>query len=234
MLYNTDMEKILIADGLRVHVTKKRIKNAYLRVSAPDGGVRVSAPVRMSDAEILAFVRARRGWIEAHSAVSAGERAYQTGELLPLWGTLLPLTVTDSGRRGMCERDGGLLLCVAPDADESVRAGYYAAFLKRKLSEAMPEAITRCERIAGLQAAEWRTRDMRTRWGSCNVEARRVCLNVRLAEKPAECLDYVILHELCHLYVRGHGKAFWARMDGLYPDWKRVRRLLAGKESPCT
>ena len=59
----------------------------------------------------------------------------------------------------------------------------------------------------------------------CGANVKRL----RLAEKPPECLKYVLIHELCHLHVAGHGEQFWRRMDGYYPDWKRVRKLLKNR-----
>jgi predicted metal-dependent hydrolase len=67
---------------------------------------------------------------------------------------------------------------------------------------------------------------MKTRWGTCNIKTAMITLNLRLAERPAECLRYVLTHELCHLHEAGHGERFWKRMDAYYPDWKRVRKLL--------
>ena len=100
---------------------------------------------------------------------------------------------------------------------------------KKKLLEVLPQVIQKCERITGLHALEWKLRDMKTRWGSCNIQKKRIWLNIQLAAYPRECLEYVVTHELVHLLVPGHGKEFWAYMDRFFPEWKRVRKVLNGR-----
>ena len=100
---------------------------------------------------------------------------------------------------------------------------------KRKLLEVLPQVIQKCEKITGLHALEWKLRDMKTRWGSCNIQKKRIWLNIPLAAYPRECLEYVVIHELVHLRVPGHGKEFWAYMDRFFPEWKRVRKELNGR-----
>ena len=100
---------------------------------------------------------------------------------------------------------------------------------KKKLLEVLPQVIRKCERITGLHALEWKLRDMKTRWGSCNIQKKRIWLNIKLAAYPRECLEYVVIHELVHLRVPGHGKEFWAYMDRFFPEWKRVRKVLNGR-----
>lgn len=100
---------------------------------------------------------------------------------------------------------------------------------KKKLLEVLPQVIQKCERITGLHALEWKLRDMKTRWGSCNIQKKRIWLNIQLAAYPQECLEYVVTHELVHLLVPGHGKEFWAYMDRFFPEWRRVRKELNGR-----
>lgn len=71
---------------------------------------------------------------------------------------------------------------------------------------------------------------MKTRWGTCNIQKKRIWLNIQLAEKPPECLEYVVTHELTHLHEAGHNKRFWSLMDRFYPEWRRAKQLL--KEKP--
>lgn len=73
---------------------------------------------------------------------------------------------------------------------------------------------------------------MKTRWGTCNVEKKRIWLNVWLGEYPRECLEYVVTHELVHLLERGHNKIFYGYMDAFYPQWKNVRTRLNSGVQP--
>jgi len=80
--------------------------------------------------------------------------------------------------------------------------------------------------IVGKSPEEWHIRNMKTKWGTCNVRDKRIWLLLNLAKKHPDCLDYVIVHELTHLHVPNHSKAFWARMDIYYPEWREVRKRL--------
>ena len=228
------MQRELRVDDFAVRIEYKRIKNIYLRVLPPDGRVQISAPLGTADARLRAFVRERRAWIDKQRvSCTLPVRRYETGESLPLWGEELPLTVR-SGRGGISRSAEGLLLLVPAGADAAARAKIVQTFYRAEMRRAVEEIWESCMRQSGARANEWRIRDMKTRWGSCNVQERRVWLNLRLATKPCECLRYVILHELCHLHERGHGRAFWAHMDACCPDWRAIRKRLNGKDAPCT
>ena len=67
---------------------------------------------------------------------------------------------------------------------------------------------------------------MTTRWGTCNTQTKKIWINLQLAKKPRECLDYILLHELAHLKVRNHGKAFVAILDAHMPNWREIKREL--------
>lgn len=71
-------------------------------------------------------------------------------------------------------------------------------------------------------------RDMTSRWGSCQPATGRICINIRLAAYPPQCLEYVVVHELCHFLERGHGPRFRALMTRFLPDWRERRALLDG------
>lgn len=92
----------------------------------------------------------------------------------------------------------------------------------------LPRIIQKWERLTGLHALEWKLRDMKTRWGTCVPAKKRIWLNLRLALYPEECLEYVVVHELVHFLVPGHGPEFWKYMDRFFPEWPRVRKELNG------
>lgn len=224
------MQKELQVDGLTVTVETKRIKHIYLRVLPPDGRVQLSAPLSTPNARLISFVRERREWIDRQRASYPAEPCqYEAGETVPLWGEELRLTLR-VGRGGVRRVPGGLLFSAPAGTDREGRARVLSAFYREELSAAVERMITECMRQTGAKANEWRIREMKTRWGSCNVEKRRIWLNLHLAEKAPDCLRYVLLHELCHLHERGHGKAFWARMDACCPDWRAIRKRLNGKD----
>jgi hypothetical protein len=74
--------------------------------------------------------------------------------------------------------------------------------------------------------AEWGIKKMKTKWGACNIEAGRVWLNLELAKKPPQCLEYIIVHELTHLPERDHNDRFSAIMTKHLPHWQTCRDKL--------
>lgn len=216
-------------ESLFVTVTRKRMKNLYLRVLPPDGRVAVSAPLRTSDAEIQRFIESRADWIRKQRAriLAAPAAVLENGGTIPCFGAWLLLRIVPHAGRTKVERQGdALVLWIKPEADEAAYRkaldGWYRAELQRAAEAMLPE----CERVVGKRAGELKIRDMKTRWGTCNVKTAVIMLNLRLAEKPPECLRYVLTHELCHLHEAGHGERFWKRMDVYYPNWKRIRKQL--------
>lgn len=212
-----------------ISITRKHIKNIYLRVTPPDGRVSVNAPINIGDAEIERFVLSRLDWIidQRGKMVPQAPCEYETGEIFPYFGKQLNLVVlAHTGRTNVMREGRTLTLRIKPGADADARKRAIDGWYRLELIEAAGAMLPGCERIVGKQAAELRIRDMKTRWGTCNTKTATVTLNLRLAEKPAECLRYVLIHELCHLYEAGHNERFWKRMDAYYPDWKRARKLL--------
>ena len=211
-----------------VNVTRKRIKNLYLRV-LPLGVISVNAPLHTSEVEISRFVLSREDWIaqqlqkqESHTA-----HRYEDGDIIAYFGKQLTLKLINCNGRTRVERSGDtLLLTIRQDADEAARKKAVDTWRRLELYEAAGAMLPGIERTVGKRAGELKIRDMKSRWGTCNIKTANITINLRLAEKPVECLRYVLTHELCHLHEAGHGERFWRRMDAYYPDWKRVRKLL--------
>lgn len=90
----------------------------------------------------------------------------------------------------------------------------------------VPALVAAWEPIMGVKAGSLAYRNMTSRWGSCQPSTGRICINVRLALYSPECLEYVVVHELCHLLERGHGPRFQQLMDHFMPDWKQRRDKL--------
>ena len=97
---------------------------------------------------------------------------------------------------------------------------------REAVSACVPALVAAWEPIMGVRAGKVAYRNMTSRWGSCQPSTGRICINVRLALYPPECLEYVVVHELCHLLERGHGPRFHELMDAFMPDWKTRRAKL--------
>ncbi len=114
-------------------------------------------------------------------------------------------------------------LRIRPGANRDKREAILHRWYRSRLRARLPALLEKWEPRVGARVAEVRIRKMRTRWGTCNREARRVWLNLELVKKPASCLEYILVHEMVHLIERSHNDRFRRLMDSLMPGW-RLRR----------
>ena len=120
------------------------------------------------------------------------------------------------------------LVCAiaTPMAQASQASKAEVAQWRAVVQACVPALVAAWEPIMGVKAGQLAYRNMTSRWGSCQPSTGRICINVRLALYPPECLEYVVVHELCHLLERGHGPRFHQLMDRFMPDWKQRRDKL--------
>jgi hypothetical protein len=114
-------------------------------------------------------------------------------------------------------------LFVRTGSDRAKREQVLVAWYRERLKEAIPPLIAKWEPIIGVDVADWGVKRMKTRWGSCTIEARRIWLNLELVKKPPQCMEYIVVHEMVHLLERLHNDRFVAYMDAFMPQW-RLRR----------
>ena len=196
--------------GIKLELTRKRVKNINFRLKPAI--LSVSAPLSLSDRQIAAALRKRLDWViqqhpkllAAHQQQAALADLKAKPKSVKLWG-----------------EDHAELM------SESQRLALY----RQALAEVMPALFAKWQPIVGQSAREQRIKKMSTRWGSCNVRARRIWLSVYLPAHPIECTEYVIVHELCHLHHANHSAKFWAEVRLAMPDYKHWHDRLAGKSS---
>lgn len=222
------MEEIVL-EGITIPVVKKKMKNMYIRVTPPEGEVKLTAPIGVSDDDIREFALSKIDWIkkqqERCKKVSVqAEGEYVTGESCYLWGKkyILDVQDTDYGSRVFLWGEN-VVLRIGHDSTREEREQVLNDWYRREMRRALPGVLKKCEKIVGVRAKEWRIKNMRTRWGTCNIPEQRIWLNLKLAKKPPECLEYVVVHELVHLLEREHNGVFYGYMDKFYPGWREVK-----------
>lgn len=222
-----------IIAGIPVLLERKRVKNINLRVTAPDGQVKLSAPSRVPDAVLESFVERHVDWLRAkikemqrQRPTEAGALRYVTGERISLWGEQNVLLV-EEGRHNSCTFEGGQVrLTVRSGSTRAKRESIVREAMRQELMHAICQVAPEIERMTGLFAKEWRTKQMKTRWGTCNVMQRRIWINLELVRRPPICLRYIILHEVLHLTEPYHNAHFYAMMTYYMPRWRMVREHL--------
>ena len=222
----------LTISGIHITAEKKQIKNMYIRVIPPDGKVRITAPISATDDAIRMFAVSRIAWVKKQrqkfdEQPRQTERKYVTGESHYLWGKRYRLDVRYSNVRNEISVSGqNIILQVRRDSTSRQRANAMDNWYRGILKNAVPPVVKKCEELVGVMAREWQIKNMRTKWGTCNVAVKRIWLNLQLAKKTPECLEYVIIHELVHLLEKSHNDIFRAYMDRFYPNWRTVKEHL--------
>lgn len=216
--------------GLDVEVVRKAIKNLHLGVYPPDGRVRVAAPLAVSDEAVRLAVVGKLGWIKRQQA-QFGSQARQShremvsGESHYFLGRRYRLRVVehDGPSKVVLRSRSHLELLVRVGMDAGQRERLLQRWYREQLRLLIPSLIEEWQPALGVQVADWGIRRMKTRWGTCNAETGRIWLNLELAKKPVQCLEYIAVHEMMHLLERHHNDRFTALMDHHLPSWRLHR-----------
>ena len=223
---STDRARIEIR-GIEVEIVRKDIKHLHLGVYPPEGRVRVAAPLRLDDEAVRLAIISRLAWIRRKRAEFEGQdrqsrREFVTGESHYFEGRRYRLDVIEStGRTGIRLRDNAWMeMRVRPSTGRDAREAMLYSWYRAQLRERIPGMVAKWEPRIGVNVADWRIRRMKTRWGTCNPEARRIWLNSELAKSSGACLEYVVVHEMTHLLERGHSERFRGILDRVMPGWR--------------
>ena len=222
--------------GYAIDVQRKNVRRLRLRVDQ-ECNIRLTVPLRTSDREIESFVNSNRDWIERslikfRNSAGNANQWYGDGGRIRVLGKTYPV-IERKGVRMMCQISDGTVIITCPeDCSYDKRERYMREWYRDILNGIVQDVLPELESITGLHCSGYRTRYMRTKWGTCNCNTKKIWLSVRLAERPLDCIEYVILHELIHTAVPDHGPRFKAMMDRYMPDWKERRRTLNFGSNP--
>jgi predicted metal-dependent hydrolase len=217
---------------IAVDVVLKDIKNVHLSVYPPTGRVRISAPKRMSIDTIRVFAISKLDWIKQQQTKLREQerettRDYVDRESHYVWGKRYLLTVAESDEPPAIElKHSRMLVRVRPRTDEHKRQALVEAWYREQIKKAVPHLLAQWESRIGVSVERFFVQRMKTKWGSCNHKARTIRLNTELAKKPAECLEYIVVHELVHLLEPTHNARFLGLMAEFMPNWQFHRDVL--------
>ncbi|ACO03280.1 MAG TPA: M48 family peptidase [Persephonella sp.] len=225
-------KKLIKVKDLEVLVYKKNIKNFHLNVLPPEGTVRVSVPISVSDETVRLFIIKKLPWIKKHiknfqSQSRQTKRRYVSGESHYFKGQRYLLRIEESKRPKIEIKNKKYIYFYVPKHyTQEQRENYYQNWLRKELKKELETLIPKWEKIIGIKVNEVKIKKMKTRWGTCNPEAKRIWINLELIKKPIECLEYIIVHEMIHFFEKKHNKKFKAYMDKFLPKWEAYKRQL--------
>ena len=217
----------ITVNNIVIDIVRKNIKNLHLAVYPPEGRVRVAAPLRVNDEAVRLFAISKLSWIKTQQAKFEGQvrqskREYVSGESHYFEGYryLLNVIYYDKPPKVEIRNKKYIDLYVRINSNTEQRERVMKEWYRQKLKEKIPSLLEKWEKTIGVKANDWHIKQMKTRWGSCKIEAKRIWLNLELAKKSTLCLEYIIVHELVHLLERHHNKRFNSLMSKFMPLWE--------------
>ncbi|ENA1815570.1 M48 family metallopeptidase [Flavobacterium psychrophilum] len=210
-----------------IDVIRKSIKNMHLSVYPPTGRVRIAAPLNVDDEAVKLFAISKLAWIKKNQRKFEMQdrqmpRVFEQRESHYFEGKRYLLRVTEQNAppRVEIKTKTYIDLFIRPNATVEQRQNCINEWYRKQLKNQIPQLIKKWEPIIGVSVSDWGVKQMKTKWGTCNIEQKRIWINLELAKKPYNCLEYIIVHEMIHLIERHHNDNFLAHLDKNLPKWK--------------
>lgn len=226
------MDSRFMLGRIAVDVVRKDIKNIHLSVYPPNGTVRIAAPLRIDMDALRVFAISKLGWIKQQQKKlreqeRETEREHIDRETHYVWGKRYLLKVKEVDSAPCIElKHSRMVLQVRPGASDITRQEVVAQWYRDQIKANLPVLLEKWAPKMDVQVERVFVQKMKTKWGSCNPTRRSIRLNTDLAKKPAQCLEYVVVHEMVHLLERHHNARFVALMDAHLPQWRQHRATL--------
>jgi len=224
--------------GMEVELVRKDIKNLHLAVYPPDGRVRLAAPLEVNPSTLELFVISKLPWIRKQQRRFKQQnrqspRQYLDRESHYFLGRRYLLRIHDINEDHrqpivVIRNKTYIEMYLRPDSSLDKKDSLMKAFYRAELRKVLEELVPKWEKILGVQSNEVFIKTMRTKWGSCQPETGNILINLEMAKKPAECIEYVVAHELTHLIERTHNDIFQSHLNHYLPNWKSLREELNG------
>jgi len=217
---------------IAIALTRKDVKHVHLSVHPPSGRVTLVAPKGTRPEVARAYAVSKLGWIRDQQA-KLREQARETPrqfverESHYLWGRRYLLSVREAEAKPAIRLGHrNITLTVRPGSSRAKREAVVHEWHKSLLHDAVLELIRRWEPKLGVGVAAYFLQRMKTKWGGCNPRAGHIRLNTELVKKPADLLEYVVVHEMLHLIEPTHSERFVTLLSRHYPAWREARAEL--------
>ena len=204
---------------MEYEIIRKKIKNIYMRIK--DGKVIVTAPYRISQKEIERLVNEKSKWI-SKQLVKQEKINNNKKNTMVIVGKVYPIIEHKSNRNyiELGNDEVNIYLCNRDEKDTLIKQFYRKCAQKQYIT-----TIKKMVEKTGLEPNSWRVRDIQYAWGSCSSK-RNITLSLNLIQKREELIEYVVVHELCHLKHMNHSTDFWNLVGKYIPNYKEYRKEL--------
>lgn len=215
-------------------LTRKPVKNVNIRINE-EGRIMVSAAKAVSTGYINEFVESKAEWIirnlaaiERYNRVKPDNEVY-IGKRVYYLGELCVIDVETSKEERVEKEDNVITIYTSDGENGSVLKGLYLRWLYDRAQEAFKDSMERMYLLAekeGIPKADMAVRNMKTRWGTCNVKTKKITLNLQLIKTDIKCIDQVVLHEYMHFKYINHNSDFYSLLDRYMSNWREYKKDL--------
>ena len=222
----------ICVSNIDVHIDRKEIKNLHIGVYPPDGRVRVATPLHIDDDAIRLAVVSRLAWIRRQiknfeEQPRQSKREMLSGESHYFLGKRYLLEVCyGASKHEVKINHSKLELHVRTNTSIENRQLLLNEWYREQLKIQVAKLIAKYEKKMNLRVSNWEIKKMKTKWGSCTPTTKRILINLELAKKPVECIEYIVVHEMVHLLERKHSDVFKFYLDRYLPSWEQYRDVL--------
>lgn len=222
----------IIISNIIIDVIRKDIKNLHLAVYPPTGRVRLAIPLSVNDETIRLFVISKLPWIKRQQRKFEGQqrqspRLFTSRESHYFQGKRYLLNVIeDAPSAKVMIKHKRIELFIRTGTTTEQRLKIMNEWYRKELKKQVEELIEKWQKIIGVEVKDFRVKLMKTKWGTCNREAKRVWLNLELSKKPIHCVEYIVVHEMVHLLEHYHNDRFLTYMNDFIPNWKSLKQEL--------
>ena len=222
------MQKVLTVDDLIVIIKyRRKMKNIYLKVEK-NADIVVSAPPRTPNYIIKKLVQENIDEIKLRrtNILKNGYtvKNYVTGEKHYIFGKELTLEIRLGDKNKVTLSNDKLYLSVKDKYQD--REQIVTRELRKVVYNKCLEFLNKYEKLMNVHVEQLRIKKMKTRWGTCNIEAKRIWINYELVKYPVECLEHTIVHELTHLLETNHTPRFYTLLGKYYPNYRENDKLI--------
>jgi predicted metal-dependent hydrolase len=214
---------------VNVEIVLERRKRMTIRIR-PDGRVLVSAPLSTERWYLEKVLLDKSRWIARHleklAEAPPAPAVYMPGAVHLYLGEPFTIAPLMPGRYGVTLSEGRLLVTTPAPEDPKTLEKALRRWYRKQAETIIGERLgVWSPRLPFLPGHEVRFRWMKSRWGSCS-RANSIVFNTQLVKAPPTCIDYVVVHELCHTLHHDHGPGFKHMLDNFMPDWKEAATRL--------
>ena len=218
---------IIRSDKVKYTVTKKKIKNFIIRIY-PDLRIAISVPLHASNKDVENFIQSKKEWIETtlkKIEIAKENKNNLKENIIRILSKKIEKKIIESDLERIRLTDTSIYI-YSKDIDNAKIEKKLLEWKLEKLKVILDEYLEKYTKLLNANINYYQIKKISSAWGIYHKKENYITFNFDLIEKDIKCIEYVVLHELCHIFYMNHQKDFWALVEKYMPDYKIRRKNL--------